>query len=77
VEDRYIHNVVTNPDGAILILTFQPFLVSLVHTALSFQVDTTFKRVRSELNEWEVTIFLTGTNRSTCRSDYYKGVVLT
>jgi hypothetical protein len=73
-EDRYIHNVVTNPDGAILILTFQPFLASLVHTALSFQVDTTFKRVRGELNEWEVTIFHTGTNRSTCRSDYYKGV---
>jgi hypothetical protein len=68
---------VTNPDSAILILTFQPFLVSLVHTALSFQVDTTFKRVRGDLNEWEITIFYTGTNRSTCRSGYQLSAVLT
>lgn len=63
LDERYIHNVLHTPDGAILILTFQPFLASLVHEALSFQVDTTFKRVHGELNEWEIVIFYPGTNR--------------
>jgi len=63
LEARYIHNVIHAPDGAILILTFQPFLATLVHEALSFQVDTTFKRVRGDLNEWEIVIFHPSTNR--------------
>ena len=30
------HNIVAKPDGAILILTFQPYPAPLVHSALSF-----------------------------------------
>lgn len=54
--ERYIQSIVTTEDGGILILTFVPFLLSLIHEVVSFECDVTFKRV-VDLNEWEMVIF--------------------
>lgn len=44
-------------------LTFEPFLLSLIHEVPSFECDVTFKRV-TELNEWEMVIFYAPVQRS-------------
>jgi len=64
LESRYIHKIVTTPNGGILIFTFQPKLASLIHKALSLLVDTTFKRAAGDLNEWEIVIWYPAINRS-------------
>ncbi|KAJ6605896.1 hypothetical protein B0H10DRAFT_2310555 [Mycena sp. CBHHK59/15] len=42
IDERYIHHIATMPDGG---------------GVLSFENDTTFKRVAGDINEWEVVIF--------------------
>lgn len=48
-----------------LVLTFDHDLIQLIHKARAFEVDTTFKRVYSTLNEWELVIWYPGDNRRT------------
>lgn len=62
-EDQYIHSVVHGDDGGTLILTFDYYLIQLIHQAVSFEVDTTFKRAHGDLNEWEIVIWYSGSNR--------------
>ena len=62
-EKRYIHSVLQESDGRALIVTANPFLLSLVHTADMIQVDTTFKRNVSDLDEWEVVMWENRTQR--------------
>lgn len=40
-----------------IVVTMHPFLAALIHTALFIVCDFTFKRVRGDLNEWEVAIW--------------------
>lgn len=55
--DRYIHSIKTTTEGGMLIFTFNVFLLGLVHDALTIQVDSTFKRMAGDLNEWEIVIW--------------------
>jgi hypothetical protein len=66
IEEQYIQKVVHGPDRGVLVLTFDNYLIQLIHNALSFEVDTTFSRVYSDLNEWEIVIWYTGDNRRKC-----------
>jgi hypothetical protein len=66
IEEQYIQKVVHGPDRGVLMITFDYHLIQLIHKALSFEVDTTFVCVLSDLNEWEIVIWYTGTNRRTC-----------
>jgi hypothetical protein len=61
--DRYIHSIIITPAGGTIIYTFNSYLASLIHVALSFEVDTTFKRVFGSLNEWEIVIWYPAANR--------------
>lgn len=63
-QQRYIHALDFSPGGGVIIVTFVPFLATLIHTASTLEVDTTFKRVVGELNEMELTIFYKDMNRS-------------
>lgn len=53
--ERYIH-VVSRFGESIgrIIVTFNPFLASLVHTAYATTHDNTYKRVEGSWKEWEV-----------------------
>ena len=61
--DRYIQSIVQTPAGGTIIFTFQPYLANLIHSALSFEVDMTFKCVYGDLNEWEIVIWYPAVNR--------------
>lgn len=65
--ERYIHGFITNPDGSICIVTCVPFLLKLMDDpgVESFEDDTTFKRVKGEMNEWELAIFVSCVQRGT------------
>ncbi|KAG6904638.1 hypothetical protein DXG01_008433 [Tephrocybe rancida] len=62
-DKRYIHKIVTTDDGGVLVFTFVPFLLGLIHEdeVTAFECDVTFKRTL-DLNEWEMrlTEFHTG-----------------
>ena len=51
-DDQYIHSVmpINNTDQT-LIITFTPFLLSLIHKTNAFEVDTTFSRIVGKLNK--------------------------
>ncbi|KAG6884190.1 hypothetical protein C0992_006788, partial [Termitomyces sp. T32_za158] len=55
IDRRYIHKVVMSDDGGILVFTFVPFLLGLIHQeeVTAFECDVTFKHVQ-QLNEWEM-----------------------
>ncbi|KAJ7511037.1 hypothetical protein B0H11DRAFT_2402643 [Mycena galericulata] len=65
IDERYIHRLVTMPDGGIMILTCLAALMRLLDDpgVTSFETDTTFKRVEGDINEWEVVIFLKALQR--------------
>lgn len=63
VEDQYIHSVIHGDIDCTLILTFNYFLIQLIHDAISFEVNTIFRCTYGKLNEWEIVIWYTGTNR--------------
>ena len=46
-----------------MIFTFQPYLLGLVHEAVTIQVDTTFKRTVGELQECEIVIWYPAVQR--------------
>ncbi|KAG6914400.1 hypothetical protein DXG01_000557 [Tephrocybe rancida] len=58
-EKRYIHKIVTTDDGGVLMFTFVPFLLGLIHEdeVMAFEYDMTFKQTLG-LNEWEMVIYL-------------------
>ncbi|KAF8996410.1 hypothetical protein BDQ17DRAFT_1429695 [Cyathus striatus] len=58
VSQCYIHGV-HHVNDYIMIITFDSFLLSLIHDAISFKVDHTFKRVRG-YNKWDIVIFCDG-----------------
>ncbi|KAJ7469936.1 hypothetical protein B0H11DRAFT_2042902 [Mycena galericulata] len=66
IDERYIHRLVTMPDGGIMILTCLAALMRLLDDpgVTSFETDTTFKRVEGDINEWEVVIFLKALQRA-------------
>lgn len=67
IKEQYIRSILTTPEGGILIVTCEKYLLGLVHKAVAIQVDTTFKRVVGTqlggLNEWELVIWFPGAER--------------
>jgi len=59
MDKHYVHKIITADDSGILIFTFVPSLLSLIHEdeVTSFECDVTFKCVL-DLNEWEMVIYL-------------------
>jgi len=57
IKERYIHSIMTTAHGGLLIFTFFSDLLALIHSALTIQVDTTFKRTAGDINEWEIVIW--------------------
>ncbi|KAF9493072.1 hypothetical protein BDN71DRAFT_1508923 [Pleurotus eryngii] len=53
---RYIWSLRMH-DPLKIVITMHLFLAALIHTALFIVCDFTFKRVRGDLNEWEVAIW--------------------
>lgn len=64
IKDRYIH-AVHAVDTKLIVVTMFADLVALIHKAAYVQVDTTFKRVVGDLNEWELTIYSREATRGT------------
>ncbi|KAJ7731028.1 hypothetical protein B0H16DRAFT_1427586 [Mycena metata] len=66
IEERYIHRLVTVPDGGTMIITCLAALMGLLDDTgvTSFETDTTFKRIAGEMNEWEVVIFFKALQRA-------------
>ncbi|KAJ6613001.1 hypothetical protein B0H10DRAFT_1951806 [Mycena sp. CBHHK59/15] len=66
IDERYIHRIATMPDGGVIILTCLSALMRLLDNkgVLSFENDTTFKRVTGDINEWEVVIFFKALQRA-------------
>ncbi|KAJ7816649.1 hypothetical protein B0H13DRAFT_1923462 [Mycena leptocephala] len=60
LDERYIHCCRTTDDGGLLVLTGVPFLIKLLDDpgVRAFDDDTTFKRVKGEMNEWELALYL-------------------
>ncbi|KAF9492466.1 hypothetical protein BDN71DRAFT_1433242 [Pleurotus eryngii] len=76
--EQYIHVIKMTEAGGILVFTFVPFLLSLIHDTKSFRVDTTFKHTVGDLKEIEFTIWFAPvlcvvtiarvySNKSTCK----------
>lgn len=65
IEERYIHSIMSTQHGGILIFTFLSRLLTLIHKALTIQVDTTFKRTAGDINEWEIVIWYRELQRGT------------
>ncbi|KAJ7768120.1 hypothetical protein DFH07DRAFT_938446 [Mycena maculata] len=57
--ERYIHSYVKTEKGELIVVTFVPYLLKLLDDpgVTSFDGDTTFKGIKGNLNEWELTIF--------------------
>ena len=58
--EKYVHGCVTVPGGGVCIFTCLVPLLKLLDDpgVISFENDTTYKRVEGEMNEWELTLFL-------------------
>ncbi|KAJ7932180.1 hypothetical protein B0H13DRAFT_810730 [Mycena leptocephala] len=57
--ERYIHGYITTEGGGIGVVTCVPYLLKLLDDpgVISFDGDTTYKRVDGKMNEWELSIF--------------------
>ncbi|KAJ6623694.1 hypothetical protein B0H10DRAFT_1943767 [Mycena sp. CBHHK59/15] len=66
IDERYIQSIVALPDGGIIILTCLAALMKLLDDegVTSFEDNTTYKRVKGDINEWEVVIFLKALQRA-------------
>lgn len=65
LKDRYIFGFQQIAvSTAWVIVTLHPGLATWIHRALYIEVDTTFKRVFGNFNEWKVVIWLAALNRS-------------
>ncbi|KAJ7908237.1 hypothetical protein B0H13DRAFT_2017310 [Mycena leptocephala] len=58
--ERYIHGYITTDGGGIGVVTFVPYLLKLLDDpgVISFDSNTTYKRINSKMNEWELTIIV-------------------
>ena len=57
IQERYVHSIITTEHGGILIFIFFSNLLALIHSALTIQVDTTFKQTAGDINKWEIVIW--------------------
>ncbi|KAJ7506425.1 hypothetical protein B0H11DRAFT_2327537 [Mycena galericulata] len=59
IQERYVHRFINTQDGGLIIFTCFTDLLSLLDDVgvEAFEDDTTFKRVKGDLNEWEVAVF--------------------
>jgi hypothetical protein len=76
VEQRYIHSVVTGPNGGIIIATFQPALAKFIHQVKCLFVDMTFKQAIGDLNELELAIWEPSINRCMYHT-FYPNLIFT
>ena len=78
--EKYVHGYITIPGGGICIFTCLVALLELLDDpgAISFENDTTYKRVEGEMNEWELTLFVKQVLRGklTSLSDNDMGLIL-
>ena len=63
IQDRYIHAILTGPDGTHVIITVNPDLAFLTLDAMWIMVDTTFGVVHDETNEWKLVIWLNSVDK--------------
>ncbi|KIO25136.1 hypothetical protein M407DRAFT_8592 [Tulasnella calospora MUT 4182] len=64
LQDRYIFAASTTSDNAFVIVTLNPELAQYLHATEFVQVDTTFKRVYGDYNEWKVVVWFCRLNTS-------------
>ncbi|KAJ3821622.1 hypothetical protein F5880DRAFT_800238 [Lentinula raphanica] len=64
VDERYVQRITSSLTGGKLIFTLKPRLLSLIHSALAFEIDGTFKRVVGEFDEVEISIWHDGVSRA-------------
>jgi hypothetical protein len=57
VDQRYIQAVMVTPEAK-WVITMHPRLAKYFHSVLYLCIDYTFKRVKGEVDEWEVVGFL-------------------
>lgn len=62
IQERYIHSIITTPNGGTLIFTFQYDLIGHIHAAYGLYIDTTFKRAIGHLKEVEIVMWLPSVN---------------
>ena len=64
-QEHYVHSVNVLPSGAHVIVGLNAELASLMHNCnvMWIMVDTTFKAVQGEINEWKVVIWTAKTNQ--------------
>ena len=65
LDERYVHSIKSTENGGLLIFTFVPSLLSLIHKTPTIQVDTTFKRTAGDMKEWEIVIWYSELMRGT------------
>jgi hypothetical protein len=63
--EQYIRYLRMDADGNKVVVTMNTVLANLTHEARYLVCDFTFKRVRGDLNEWEVVIWHEKTHEST------------
>ncbi|KAJ7899925.1 hypothetical protein B0H13DRAFT_2029204 [Mycena leptocephala] len=58
--EHYTHGYITTDSSGIGVVTFVPYLLKLLDDpgVISFDGDTTYKRINGKMNEWELTIFV-------------------
>ncbi|KAJ6616071.1 hypothetical protein B0H10DRAFT_2219812 [Mycena sp. CBHHK59/15] len=65
IDERYVQRFAAIPDGGVMIMTCLASLMKLLVDpgVTSFENDTPYKRVKGDINEWEVVIFLKALQR--------------
>ncbi|KAJ7869252.1 hypothetical protein B0H13DRAFT_1724442 [Mycena leptocephala] len=58
--EHYTHGYITTDSSGIGVVTFVSYLLKLLDDpgVISFDGDTTYKRINGKMNEWELTIFV-------------------
>jgi len=62
-EQRYVRSVCSLANGAHIVVALHHNLASLIHSALWLMVDTTFKPVHGDTNEWNIVIWTANTRQ--------------
>jgi hypothetical protein len=62
-EDRYLRSVNVLPNGAHVIIALDSELAPLIHVSQWIMVDTTFKAVHGDTNEWKIVIWTAETRQ--------------
>jgi hypothetical protein len=75
LEERYIHGITSSSTGGKVIFTFNPQLLALLHSAIQFEVDGTFKRVEGEFDEWEITVWERSINAGNHSRSFHPSII--